>query len=159
MKISTTTTDALELLREHERALSRLYRTYAECFAGQSEFWLRLAAEEDEHAEWLGSLRLRLEDGESARLADRFPVAAIEHSLVYVNKLIANAHTSGITLLRALSVALDLEEALLESRYFEVCECDSPELKHMLEKLTQSTHAHLAAIRNAWQTTRETCES
>jgi hypothetical protein len=159
MRISTTTTDALELLREHERALGRLYRTYAECFAGQSEFWLRLAAEEDQHAEWLGSLRLRLEDDESGRLLDRFPTGAIEHSLVYVNKLIANAHTSGITPLRALSVALDLEQALLESRYFEVFESDSPELKRTLETLAESTHAHLAAVRNAWQTARETCEN
>jgi rubrerythrin len=153
--MKTTTTDALELLREHERALGRLYRIYAECFAAQSELWLRLAAEEDQHAQWLGALSRQSDDSEAGPLVNRFPVGAIEHSLIYINKLIDSARDSGVTLLRALSVAVDLEEALLENRYFEVCEGDGPELKRTFESLAEGTHAHLAAVKQAWQAARE----
>ena len=40
----------LELLTEHEKAISQLYKEYARKFTKQKDFWSKIASEEIEHA-------------------------------------------------------------------------------------------------------------
>jgi transcriptional regulator with XRE-family HTH domain len=49
-------------------------------------------------------------------------MAAITHSVSYINRLIEGVNRPSLTPLNALSSALDIEQALLENRYFEVSE-------------------------------------
>lgn len=55
----TLTEDArsiVEMLASHELALKQLYQTYTQRFPSFKDFWLQLAADEQRHANWLGSL-------------------------------------------------------------------------------------------------------
>lgn len=156
MDAANTAADRLGLLRAHELALGRLYRTYANTFPQHRDLWTRLSQEEQEHADWIDALRLKVEEESSGLVVDRFPAAAIEHSIDYVNRLIDRAHRSDLTAVNAMANALDLENAMIESRYFEVFASDSVEIKRTLSDLARSTQAHHEQVRRALQTARQT---
>ena len=54
----------------------------------------------------------------------------------------------GVTLDQALTTALRLEESLIEKRFFEVFDSDSPELKEVFQDLSRETEAHIEKIKH-----------
>ena len=156
MDMTNTAPDAVDLLKEHELAIGRLYQAYARRFPDQQEFWTNLSQDEQQHAQWLAVLRREVERSPSSLIVDRFPAAAIEHSLRYVNTLIDGAGRSDLTAVNALSNALHLEEALLENRYFEVFCTDSAEIGSTLARLAHATRSHFEQVRHALQRSRPT---
>jgi rubrerythrin len=151
MNITDTAAHALDLLREHEKAIGRLYETYAHRFPQDREFWLILAQEEDQHARWIDLLQREVEEDPTGLVVNRFPAAAINHSLHYLNRLVEEAQRPSLTPVNALSAALDIEQALLENRYFEVFASDSAGIQRLLHLLIQATRAHVERVRTAWQ--------
>lgn len=141
----------IDLLKEHEKLIGRLYASYAHRFPQDRDFWLGLSKEEQEHAGWIEFLQERMEQEPAILIVNRFPIAAISHSIDYVNKLIDQADRVGLTPIKALSAALDIERGLLENRYFEVFASDSAEVRRILELLAQGIAAHLERVRRAWQ--------
>ena len=145
----------IDLLKEHERVIGRLYAAYADRFPQDRDFWLGLSQEEDQHAHWIDSLQARREQGRGVLVVNRFPFEAIRHSIDYVNGLIDQADRADLTLIKALSAALNLEQALLENRYFEVFAGDSAEVRRVLEMLAQGTAAHVERVRRAWRESKQ----
>jgi rubrerythrin len=151
LDVGDTTIHALDLLREHEKAIGRLYDAYARRFAADREFWLGLSREEEQHANWVRSLQSKVEEDPSSLVVKRFPTEAIELSLAYVNRLIEGVGASGPTRVNALSAALDLERGLLEHRYFEVFSSGNPQIRRTLQLLQQSTQTHLQKVQHLWE--------
>ncbi|MGE5294511.1 MAG: hypothetical protein ACM3VT_06760 [Solirubrobacterales bacterium] len=151
MYFGGTTIRALDLLKEHELAIGRLYAAYAGRFPRDREFWMGLSREERQHAEWVESLRMRVDEDPSALAADRFPTGAIELSLAYVRRLIESVDAPSLTRVNALSIALDLERALLEHKYFEVFKSGNPRVKRTLQLLRRSTESHLQKVQHLWE--------
>ncbi|MBN1509376.1 MAG: hypothetical protein JW955_21195 [Sedimentisphaerales bacterium] len=151
MHITDAMVREVDVLKKHERAIGRLYAAYARRFPKDSDFWLSLSEEEEQHARWIESLQARLEQEPGGRVVKRFPIAAIHHSIRYIDELIDGTNRVDLTPIKALSSALDVERALLENRYFEVFESDSPEVQHLLTSLAQGTKAHIEKIQEAWR--------
>jgi len=59
-----------------------------------------------------------------------------------------------ISLIKALSIARDIESGLIEKKFFEVFEGDPIELKHVLLNLVAATREHYNRIEKAWKETR-----
>ncbi len=53
-------------------------------------------------------------------------------------------------LINALSIALYIEEALIERKFFEVIEGDSVGLKHVLLDVAAATRSHIDRVRKVW---------
>ena len=151
MKIAKEPDVILGALKDHELALADLYNVYAEAFPECKDLWAELSREEIQHADWLDTLQDRIEDSSEDFVVERFPIAAIEHSIGYVQQLAARAHRPDFTLINALSTALQLEKALLENKYFEVLEGDSEKTRHTLDLLAQSTRIHYEKLHTAWR--------
>ncbi len=140
----------LEALKVHEKEIARLYEVYAETFLVYSSFWMDLSKDETEHADWIEKLQAKIENDSEVMVTERFPVAAIEHSIAYVKELIHKARQDDVELIDALSEALHLEEALSESKYFEVLADDSPETKRTLTLLKGSSRKHYQKVKELW---------
>jgi hypothetical protein len=151
MKIAKDADAIVEALKEHEKALARLYEAYAERFPEYEEFWAELAREEIQHASWLDTILTRIENSAEDFVVERFSIATIEHSIGYVEQLATRAHQPDFVLINALSTALQLEKALIENNYFEVFEGDSANTKRILDLLAQSTQIHYEKLYNAWR--------
>jgi len=60
----------------------------------------------------------------------------------YLEKELVKLNKQEIPLIEALSTTFYIEQSLIESRFFEVFQTDSAELKHTLTKLRDDTTAH-----------------
>lgn len=143
-----------EMLARNEEIVSKLYKTYAEKFPAHKEFWSRLAEEETEHADWIGKLYSQIKEGSVYFNEKRFKIEAIQKLQKHLNNRLARAQKEEIPLLNALSIARDIENALLENKFFEIFEGDTVELKHVLTDLAASTKDHLNRVEKAWAKNR-----
>ncbi|MBN2565790.1 MAG: hypothetical protein JXB46_08770 [Candidatus Eisenbacteria bacterium] len=142
--MSETSTDVIRMMAEHERLISALYSAYARSVPEKEDFWKRLAAEEIEHSEWLTAL---LDGGYGdPRAADAFKAEAIRTSAAYVQEATVAADTEGVSHLEALSVAADVEEAMIEKRFFDAFIADSADARKVLDRLERETTEHRKRI-------------
>ena len=132
----------LGALAEHERAISRLYQAYSSRFDEHAEFWAGLSQEELKHAACLNKLRTLLQEDTGVVIVERFSVDAIRFSINYIDELIECASRPDFEFINALSLAITLEEALLEKNFFEVFSGDSQEVQEALEFLANETERH-----------------
>jgi rubrerythrin len=136
----------IEMLADHELAIGRLYRAYAEKFPYYKDFWLALSDEETQHANWINELQSKTKEGSIHFKPDRFQIPAIQHSLNYAQKMLAKVQESDLDLVSALSTASSIEDALIENRFFEIFEADSAQLKETLRRLAEATEDHRRRI-------------
>lgn len=146
--------EIIGMMAAHESVIAELYQAYAARFPQHAEFFRALAAEEVEHARMI----VAFADKVKAHLVHvnpgRFSPQSILTSLDYLRERVKEAKEGEITAINALSTATDLEEALIERRYFEIVEDDSPELKQLLRTLATETEAHRGMVRQAWENER-----
>jgi len=138
--------DIVELLAEHECAISRLYRAYAARFPHHKDLWSKLAEEEDQHANWLRRLLVRVEEGLGCVRPDRFDRSSVEASISRVEQMILEAAKPEFSSTDALSTAMTLEETLLEAEYFEVFEGTAAEVVQVQYCLADATEDHRRRI-------------
>lgn len=141
-----TNHDLLNILAEHEEALAALYAAFSVCLPEMKTLWDQLVHEEHAHAEVLRMLRARLESGGAHLNTRKFNIAAVQTSLDFIARHIATILSEGTTPLYALSLALNLEYALIEKEFFCVCESDSTEMKDDFQSLRDHITGHQKII-------------
>ena len=134
--------DQIEAIARHEEAISGLYAACAASFSEHEDFWRTLAEEETEHASWVRKLRKLIELGKSKVNRDRFKIKPIETSIKYIEGYTKQAQRNELTLLSALSIASDIEHALIEKKFLEVYDSDDEHVKKTLTALFKATDAH-----------------
>ena len=148
-KIAKDPDALLKVLSEHERVIAQLYQAYSARFDDSAVFWAGLAQEELKHAACLNKLRTLLKEDSAIVIVERFSIDAVRFSINYVNELIERATQPDFKLLNALSLAMKLEEALLERNFFEVLSGDGQEIREALEFLASETEHHFQILQQA----------
>ncbi|MGE5415482.1 MAG: hypothetical protein ACM3UZ_01725 [Acidobacteriota bacterium] len=138
----------IDLLVEHELAFARLYSVYSEHFPEYSEFWRTLAAEEEDHADWIRRLQRDADEGKLFIKDGRFNEKSIQSSLKYVTELTDSAQNNKPLLINALSTSLWTERAMIEQKFFEIFSGDSAELVRTLSSLKEHTQEHIIRLEN-----------
>lgn len=136
----------LDAMRQHEQMIARLYQTYAERFEAYSDFWNELSGAELRHARCLEKLQSLLKENPDIIIVQRFSIDAIKSSIRYINELIELTKKPEFEPINAFSLAMKLEEALLEKKYFEVLVGDSQEIKETLSLLLNETEVHFQML-------------
>ncbi len=137
---------ALSMLMESERRIGELYSIFAGQFPEQSVFWTKLATEEDAHAVWIRTLLAGLRDGTVEFDAQRFSPEAYQLFLDYLSRIISQATTYNASLFQALTVAKDIESALLEKNFSGIFLAQTPEANKVLRRLHAATEEHLRRV-------------
>lgn len=140
----------LELLIENEEGVRDLYLAYAKKFPTHGEFWSRLATDESGHADWIRRLAGQLGEGQLHTEAGRFRKEAIAGFIKYVKDELARVQNEEIPLITALSIALSVEQAIIERRFLEIFDTDSAEVKHVLHNLATATEEHIKRVEEYW---------
>jgi rubrerythrin len=138
--------DIVELLADHEQAISRLYQTYAARFPLHRDFWSQLADEEQQHAKWLRRLLVRVGEGLGYVRPDRVDATIVRNSLARIEKMTEEAHESGFSFTQALDTAMTIEKTLLEAEYFQIFEGTAPEVLQVQYFLTDAVREHCQRI-------------
>jgi len=142
------------LMAAHESAIADLYQAYAARFAHHAEFFRALVADEREHARMIVGFAERVRSGSAHVNPDRFDARTILTSLDGVKQRLREAGDRSLSLVSALSVCAEIEDSMLERRYFEIIEGDGQELRQLLESLAADTEAHRNKVQQAWEKER-----
>jgi rubrerythrin len=145
--------EIMRLLASNEETVSKLYRLFAKKFKAERQFWNILSKEELIHASWIKKLFPEVKKGELSFNQDRFKSEIIKNSIDYVTKEIKRFKKEDLSLKDALSVAMDIEITLTESKFFQIYEADSPKLKQLLQALQDAFLGHRAKLEEMLQKT------
>ncbi len=133
-------------LVEHEDALATLYSLYAESCPADAEFWHALAADETTHAGWVLQLLKLVRAGDVAVEPGAISGAAVATSLAYVHDAIAACQAHGVSRIAALCVGRDLENSIIENRFYELFKLESESQQAVRRGLERETLRHRQAI-------------
>jgi rubrerythrin len=134
--------DVLGLMIEHETAIGQLYEAFATVFAERQNLWQTLSREERGHAGRLGKLRSEptVDDWLSHHTGLR--PQAIRSSIGYIDSQRLRAQEGRLNLVQALSVAEDLEAALIENQFARVSDSVSTGIRTVLTDIAAETERH-----------------
>lgn len=136
----------LEKLQENESALARLYRQFARSFPDDAEFWNAVVREEEQHCEWVAQMRAIVTSGKVRVGSGNLRVEAINSAIDYLAAVAENCAQGKFDREHAFAIAFDIENSLLEKRFFTVFESDSVEFKHLVDTIVRETVRHRNAI-------------
>ena len=154
MTVQVDEADIVSLLAEHELVIGRLYRTYANRFPEHEEFWSRLADEEDQHANWLRRLLVRVQEGLGCVRPDKFDPAKVKSSLARIERMIDEVDEPKSSPVDAMNTALAIEESLLEAEYFEIFEGTAAEVAQVQYCLADAARDHYNRIQEMASSSR-----
>lgn len=140
-------TDILELLVRHELIIRRLYEVFAAQFEDHHDFWNKIAGDEQKHANQLESLR-KFESAISEWLLieNKLKAEAIQLSIAYIDDLKKEAESGRFDHVRALSIAKDIEAALLEKVFYRIGDNIPQKIKSVLFNIAADTEQHHNSI-------------
>jgi rubrerythrin len=141
--------DILEMLIRHESAIRQLYEVFAATFPDRQEFWRALVADEQRHADRLEMLRSGPSTGAWFSNDSGLRSQAIKSSIGYVESQTERAQDGGVSLLQALSIARDLENALIEQHFAKMQVPEHEEIRAVIVELVADTERHRKALGDA----------
>ncbi|MHB9024259.1 MAG: ferritin family protein [Armatimonadota bacterium] len=141
----------LTRLMMHEEGIQYFYEECANQFPEHDDFWLKLAREERGHVESLRSLTPLIEEEKITVPEAESVLAVLDEYLQYLTKQSDILNNSTLSVLPVISMALDMEESLLEKRFFTYLSGEAPELQNLIQGMLADTLGHagrLAALKN-----------
>jgi type II secretory ATPase GspE/PulE/Tfp pilus assembly ATPase PilB-like protein len=137
----------LDLLEAHEIAMYELYSLFASKYVDYEDFWRGLAEEENVHARWVREIRISAEKGDIFITADFISVSTIENSLEYLKNLIREFTSHGKTVDKAFTLAMQIENSIVERGIFDVIKTNSELTQKTLLNLVEKTRMHYSRIK------------
>ncbi len=140
--MKSQTAGVLELLKQHELVIKQLYDFFAGYFPQKKDFWLKIASEEQRHADFLQTLELN--EAYVSWFTDNsyLSLVAIQSSIDFVTQERERMNVSGTTLLKAYAFSKNIEDALLEKYLSKINVNIPPEIAHMVAVLAADTKRH-----------------
>ncbi len=134
---------------ENEKAISKLYHEFSKCFVEDRDFWAQLSKEEQEHAIWIKKLLEYVKKGDVKRGTTTLKTQAVETVTRYIDSICEKCMRGEISKVNAYTIALDLENSLLEKKFFSVFLLDVPAHKEVHDGLIRETEKHRGKISTA----------
>ncbi len=147
--------DTMEILSKHEEAISQLYAAYAQKFPDHKEFWSTVSWEEKEHAEQIRKLSQMIKEGHARFDFETYKPNIIKISMDYIAKELVRAEKEDISLTTALSVALDIEKAIVDGEVFESFNGYTAEAKSFIRECAKGFAEHYRVVEDMWSTHRK----
>jgi hypothetical protein len=142
----STGTDIIACLANQEEATAFLYETFSQLLPEMRAFWAELVVAEKAHAQVLRQFGEFSRDGSVYLNEKLFNTAAIQTNIEFIIMQGKISLVEGITPIRALALASDVEHSLVEMGYFRIIETDQPAIKQELDEIDRHTRYHIALV-------------
>lgn len=143
--------EVIEQLVENELAVGNFYRLCAERFAVLKDFWSGLAAEEEEHGQWIRQLKAEINEGRAAFRSETIKTIAVQSSIAYSNEQAGRLQRGELSIVNALSIAVNIERSVFESRIFDAFTGYGPTAKKLIADLKEALLKHNELVDRKWQ--------
>ena len=138
--------DVLQVMNDMaglEVALAELYQACSEQYPEDQAFWLAIKRQEELHAQFIGKLaELISSHPQEFRFGRPFNSVAIKTILSNVKDHTAQVRKGQLQRQRALFIARDIENSVLESNYREIVTTDNVEFRNTIDLIAKDTLAH-----------------
>lgn len=137
------TLETLELMARAEETVQRLYATCAVVWKDDEAFWRGLAGEERRHAKHIRSMIAILSSNPGRFQPGRpFSTAALNTFIDGIERNIESLKQADVPALKALRLALDIEQAIIEARFTEIVQTEDRGFRSLAEEIVHDTAAH-----------------
>ena len=142
-KDSKAILDAMKVMKEFELTVAELYRTCNSLWPEDDALWKNLEQAEMRHAETVDKMISILSERPDFFEPNRlFKPAAVRTSILGIRGDIERLKRREIPKNKILFIARDLEQSVIESKYFEVVKGRDVEYQNMIEEMRIDTMAH-----------------
>ena len=140
--MKSQTAGVLELLKQHELVIKQLYDFFAGYFPQKKDFWLKIASEEQRHADFLQTLETNESYVTWFIESSHLSVAPIQFSIDFLIQERERMNVSGTTLLKAYAFSKGIEDALLEKYLSKINVNIPPQIAQVMAVLVADTKRH-----------------
>lgn len=126
-----------------EEGFSALYETCSRKFPEDEKFWIAIANQERLHANFIHELKHKVEENPGDFSAGRsFNVRAIKSIVDSINKTREEVSNGRVDRKRALGIAKDIENSLLEAKYHEIVSTKNLDFQKLIDRIVKDTDSH-----------------
>ena len=137
---------AIRLLTEVEQTISDLYKRYSELFPEHRDFWADLSHEETNHALIVRELGASVADERALYDPDKIPLQEIEDTLAGIKSVLAEAGEGGVSMKEALTIAKNIEHALIEKSFYDVFKPRQKNMQEFIDGIRDATMEHRTRV-------------
>ena len=134
--------EIIQAIQQHELSLARMYEEFARSHPEHRQFWSQLAREESLHAKWIESLGRHFQKGQLGGSGLKLNRQALKTSISHIEKQTEASRKGDLSLLNAVSIALDIEKSMIENKFFEIFDLDDAKFDRIRSGLKQETAKH-----------------
>lgn len=141
----------LELLEQLELSMCDLYLLFANRFPKYGDLWVTISRQESNHAD--GIKKLHLLAGEDRVLFDEkiTKTYTVKMFISSIQEALARAKSGKMTLINALSISHDFEQAILEKGFYNFFSGQDDETRTVIRQIKEETLDHQLKMKNAWE--------
>ncbi|PKN63754.1 MAG: hypothetical protein CVU57_17615 [Deltaproteobacteria bacterium HGW-Deltaproteobacteria-15] len=137
-----------EIMIENELALAEFYQTCSEFTQKDSSFWHALAETEKLHAENIRRISEIVKSRPDRFEAGRpFNTVALKTIISYIRRNIADLKEGRLLDTKPFFLAMDLENSVLETRYFEIVKSKDLEFQDLSSAIMKETFDHRDSLK------------
>jgi len=135
--------ETLELMARAEETVQRLYATCAVLWKENEDFWRGLAGEERRHVTHIRSMIAMITANPGRFQPGRpFSAAALKTFIDGIERDINRVQQAGVPELKALRLALDIEQAIIEARFTDIVQTEDPVFRSLAGEIAHDTVSH-----------------
>ncbi len=136
----------LDLLKQVELSVGKLYTAFARAFPEDAPLWMSLAAEEERHAERIDELKEMITRDRPQFTPDKFTAAGLKTYLDGLGESRRKLASGEISRRQALVLARDFENTLSEGAFYRVVQSGLPQFKKICDLIDLETATHRLKI-------------
>ena len=137
----------LNLMAESENAMAGLYEAASKTWRNEAKFWQNLAEQERKHAECVSKMiELVSKSPDQFRQGRPFTAEPLNVFLAKIRTAITEVETKTISKSRFVSLALSIEDHVIESNYSQIVITDNAAYKALEKEILSETVNHKAAL-------------
>ncbi|MHC4872246.1 MAG: GspE/PulE family protein [Planctomycetota bacterium] len=136
-------TEIISQTIEHENCFQKLYTAFARCVPDQAEFWLGLASEEASHVKGVKQLEEYARQGILKMHYDsKLTPGRLQHSIQHLEMYLKEIDEHGVSQKRAVAIARELEESVIEKDFASAFESESEEATVIINMIHDESKEH-----------------
>ena len=141
--------ELLILLEQCELEISNLYKLFAEKFPSHRVLWNGMLEEEINHAAYLKNLFSLADEGKISFDEKTTKTYTVKTVIDDIKTIYQKTQANQYTLLNALSFSLNLEESIIEKKFYDYFFSNDSDITTMINKIKKETFEHRSKIKKS----------
>jgi hypothetical protein len=144
----------IELLGQIELDMSNLYKLFADKFPRYKDLWITMSQQEIDHADRIKKLHSLVQGNKiifDEKLTKTYTVKTV---LEIIKDVYTKGKANKLTVLTALSLSRDLEDSIIEKKFYDYFVGTDIEAKILINSIKEETLEHQSKLKSAWEKER-----